>query len=50
LVNNAGLDDFVPLQQVTEHHFHNHYNVNVLGVILAVKEAVEYIDKKQAAS
>jgi 3-oxoacyl-[acyl-carrier protein] reductase len=47
LVNNAGLDDFMSLEQVTEQHFHSHYNVNVLGVILVVKEAVEYIDKKQ---
>jgi 3-oxoacyl-[acyl-carrier protein] reductase len=46
LVNNAGLDDFMPLQQITEEHFHSHYNVNVLGVLLAVKEAVKYIDKK----
>jgi 3-oxoacyl-[acyl-carrier protein] reductase len=46
LVNNAGLDDFMSLEQVTEQHFHSHYNVNVLGVILVVKEAVKYIDKK----
>jgi len=46
LVNNAGLDDFMPLEQVTEQHFRSHYNVNVLGVILVVKEAIKYIDKK----
>jgi 3-oxoacyl-[acyl-carrier protein] reductase len=46
LLNNAGLDDFMPLQQTTEEHFHSHYNVNVLGLILAVKEAVKYLDKK----
>ena len=47
LVNNAGLDDFMPIEQVAEQHFHSPYNVNVLGVILVVKEAVKYIDKKQ---
>jgi 3-oxoacyl-[acyl-carrier protein] reductase len=39
----------MPLQQVTEQHFHSHYNVNVLGVILVVKEAVKYIDKTQGS-
>jgi 3-oxoacyl-[acyl-carrier protein] reductase len=47
LVNGAGLDDFMPLEQVTEQHFHSPFNVNVLGVILVVKEAVKYIDKRQ---
>ena len=46
LVNNAGLDDFMTLERIAEEHFHSHYNVNVLSVILAVKEAVKYIDKK----
>ena len=38
LVNNAALDDFVPLNQITEEHFHSHFDVNVLGMLLAVKE------------
>jgi 3-oxoacyl-[acyl-carrier protein] reductase len=40
-VNNTALDDFVPLNQITEEHFHSHFEVNVLGVLLAVKEAVK---------
>src|SRR4030088_796049 len=47
LVNNAGLDDFMTLERIAEEHFHTHYNVNVLSVILAGKEAVKYIDKKE---
>jgi 3-oxoacyl-[acyl-carrier protein] reductase len=45
LVNNAALDDFVPLNQITEEHFHSHFEVNVLGMLLAVKEAVKYMEK-----
>src|SRR5260221_705529 len=45
LVNNAALDDFVPLKQITEEHFHSHFEVNVLGMLLAVKEAVKYMEK-----
>jgi 3-oxoacyl-[acyl-carrier protein] reductase len=45
LVNNAALDDFVPLKQITEEHFHSHFEVNVLGMLLAVKEAVKYMQK-----
>jgi 3-oxoacyl-[acyl-carrier protein] reductase len=47
LVNNAGLDDFMSLEQVTEQHFHSHYKVNALGVILVVKKAAKHIYKKQ---
>jgi 3-oxoacyl-[acyl-carrier protein] reductase len=43
LVNNAGIDKFVPLDGITEEHFHNIFNLNVLGVLLATKEAVKLI-------
>jgi 3-oxoacyl-[acyl-carrier protein] reductase len=42
LVNNAGVYEFRPLQELTEAHFHRHFNLNVLGVLLASKEAVKY--------
>ena len=45
LVNNAALDDFVPLNQITKEHFHSHFEVNVLGMLLTVKEAVKYMEK-----
>jgi 3-oxoacyl-[acyl-carrier protein] reductase len=43
LVNNAGIYKFVPLDGITEDHFHNIFNLNVLGVLLATKEAVKLI-------
>ncbi len=44
LVNNAGVYEFSPLENVTEEHFHKHFNVNVLGLVLASKEAAKYFD------
>lgn len=41
LVNNAGVYEFLPLEQVTEEHFHRQFNTNVLGLILATQEAVK---------
>src|SRR5215212_3554559 len=34
LVNNAGVYEFLPLEQITEDHFHRQFNLNVLGLIL----------------
>lgn len=42
LVNNAGIYDGQPLGQITEENFHRHYNLNVLGLILAMQEALKY--------
>ena len=42
LVNNAGVYDFAPLESITENEFHRHFNTNVLGIILATREAVMY--------
>ena len=44
LVNNAGIYEFSPLDGVTEAHFHKQFDVNVLGLLLASKEAVKYFD------
>jgi len=41
LVNNAGIYEFAPLGQITEEHFNKHFNLNVLGLILATQEAVK---------
>jgi 3-oxoacyl-[acyl-carrier protein] reductase len=43
LVNNAGIYQFTPLESVTEKLFHDHFNLNVLGLLLATKEAVKLI-------
>src|SRR5580698_1604301 len=40
LVNNAGIFEFLPLEQITEDHFHKQFNLNVLGLVLATQEAV----------
>ena len=45
LINNAGIYDFSPLENITEEHFHKHFDVNVLGPILASKEAVRQFDR-----
>ncbi len=43
LVNNAGTYEFAPLDSVTEQHFHKHFDLNVLGLLLATKEAVKHM-------
>src|SRR5438105_8594528 len=42
LVNNAGVYQFAPLEGVTEQEFHREFGANVLGMILATREAVKY--------
>ena len=42
LVNNAGIYDFKPLEEVTPEHFHKQFDLNVLGLILASKEAARH--------
>jgi 3-oxoacyl-[acyl-carrier protein] reductase len=39
LVNNAGIYEWAPLEQITPESFHRQFDLNVLGLILAVKEA-----------
>jgi 3-oxoacyl-[acyl-carrier protein] reductase len=41
LVNNAGVFRFGAFAEITEESFHLHYNINVLGVILTVQEAIK---------
>src|SRR5215471_18442914 len=41
LVNNAGIYEFAPLENITAEHFHKHFDLNVLGLILASQEAVK---------
>lgn len=42
LVNNAGLHLAARLEEITPEHFHLHFNLNVLGVILATQTALNY--------
>ncbi len=44
LVNNAGIYEFSPIEGVTGEHFHKQFDLNVLGLVLASKEAAKYFD------
>ena len=41
LVNNAGVYEMLPLEQISEEHFHKQFNLNVLGLLLNTQEAVK---------
>jgi 3-oxoacyl-[acyl-carrier protein] reductase len=41
LINNAGVFRFGAFSDITEESFHLHYNINVLGSILTVQEAMK---------
>jgi 3-oxoacyl-[acyl-carrier protein] reductase len=43
LVNNAGVAVFQMVEDLTEEAFHQQFNVNVLGYLLAVREAVKLL-------
>src|SRR5713101_4307537 len=42
LVNNAGIYEFAPLEDVTAEHFHKMFDLNVLGLLLASQEAARH--------
>ena len=44
LVNNAGVFTFQPLEDVTEEEFHRQFDINVLGALLAIREAARVFD------
>jgi 3-oxoacyl-[acyl-carrier protein] reductase len=41
LVNNAGVYNLLPVEEITEADFHRHFNINVLGLLLATNEAAK---------
>jgi 3-oxoacyl-[acyl-carrier protein] reductase len=43
LVNNAGVYEFKPLENVGEEDFRKHFDTNVLGLILSAREAAKLI-------
>ena len=43
LVNNSGVYEFLPIENITEDHFHKIFNVNVLGPILTTQTALKYL-------
>jgi 3-oxoacyl-[acyl-carrier protein] reductase len=44
LVNNAGIYQFAPLDEITEEQFHRMFNTNVLGLLLATREAARHFN------
>ena len=48
LVNNSGVYEFAPIEAITEDHFHRHFNINVLGLLLVTQAAVKHL--KEGAS
>ena len=42
LVNNAGVYNFTPLDQVTPEEYYRIFDLNVLGLLLASKESLKY--------
>lgn len=45
LVNNAGIYEFSPIEEITEEHYHSQFNINVLGLLLVTQNAVKNFDK-----
>ncbi len=43
LVNNAGVYAFEPLENITFEHYHKIFDLNVMGLLFAIKEAVKYL-------
>jgi 3-oxoacyl-[acyl-carrier protein] reductase len=46
LVNNAGVYEFAPLEQVTPEHFHKQFNLNVLGLLLTTQAVAAQFNGK----
>jgi 3-oxoacyl-[acyl-carrier protein] reductase len=42
LVNNAGIYEFAPLEEITAENFNKQFGLNVLGLILTTQEAVKH--------
>jgi 3-oxoacyl-[acyl-carrier protein] reductase len=43
LVNNSGVYEFNPIEQVTEENFHRMFNINVLGALLTTQAALKHM-------
>ena len=43
LVNNSGVYEFAPIEDITEDQFHRVFNINVLGLLLVTQAAVKHL-------
>jgi 3-oxoacyl-[acyl-carrier protein] reductase len=46
LVNNAGIFEFGPAENLTEAQFRRHFEINVFGTFLAVQQAIKHFPKE----
>ncbi len=47
LVNNAGVYEFMPVEEITEQNFIRMFDTNVLGLILATQEALKHFNPRR---
>jgi 3-oxoacyl-[acyl-carrier protein] reductase len=45
LVNNSGVYEFSPIEDITEQHFHKIFNINVLGLLFTTQAAVKHLSE-----
>ena len=45
LVNNSGVYEMKPLEEISEEHFHKQFNVNVLGLLLVSQAAAKHMSE-----
>ncbi len=45
LVNNAAAYDMAAIEDITEEEFHRHFNINVLGPIILIQEALKHFSE-----
>ncbi|MFX1767834.1 glucose 1-dehydrogenase [Paraburkholderia sp. A1RI-2L] len=43
LVNNSGVYEFAPIEEITETHYRRQFDTNVLGVLLTTQAAVKHL-------
>jgi 3-oxoacyl-[acyl-carrier protein] reductase len=43
LVNNSGIYEFKPLEAITPEHFHRHFDLNVLGLLMVTQAAAKHL-------
>src|SRR5947207_14024500 len=46
LINNAGVYEFVPLEDTTEQQFHRMFDTNVLAMLLVTQEALKHLNSE----
>src|SRR4030095_15658309 len=43
VVNNSGVYEFAPVEEITEDQFHRMFNVNVLGLLFVTQAAIKHL-------